>query len=73
MKPIIFKFKGGQPKNVFNTPHGNFAVGDKMIDEEGNILLSPDCRTIGELRGRAEYLKKLIDDAVLVAEVQLPA
>ena len=73
MKPIIFKFKGGQPKEVFNTPHGNFAVGDRMKDEDGNILLSPDCRTIGELREQAEYLKKLIDEAVLSAEVQLPS
>jgi len=73
MKSIIFKFEGGQPKEFSNTQHGRFALGDNAKDAEGNIFLSPDCRTIGELRGQAAYLKKLIDEAVLAAEVQLPA
>ncbi|HEY4417438.1 MAG TPA: hypothetical protein VGO57_17230 [Verrucomicrobiae bacterium] len=73
MKAIYFKFKGGQPRDVFNTPVGHFAIGSKFPDGEGDLLISPECRTIGELRGRADYLKKLIDEAVLSAEVHLPA
>jgi hypothetical protein len=72
MRPIYFLFKGGQPKDFLNTPHGHFAVGLKIGDADGNILLSPDCRTIGELREQAEYLKKLIDESVIEAEACLP-
>ena len=71
MKSIIFQFKGGQPNNVFNTPHGHFAVGDNIPEKDGTILISPDCRTISQLREQAEYLKKLIDEAVVMAEVHL--
>ena len=72
MKTIYFKFKGGQPNDAFNTPRGNFALGDHWPDGD-DTLLSPECRTIGELRGRAMYLKNLIDEAVLSAEVNLPS
>jgi len=72
MKTIYFKFKGGQPNDAFNTPRGNFALGEHFGDSE-DVLLSPECRTIGELRGRAMYLKNLIDEAVLSAEVNLPS
>jgi hypothetical protein len=72
IKTIYFKFKGGQPNDAFNTPRGHFALGQNFGDSE-DILISPECRTIEELRGRAIYLKNLIDEAVLSAEVDLPS
>ncbi len=73
MKGIFFKFKGGQPKNIFNTPKGYIACGTYQPDEGGLILLSTECRTIGELKEQAEYLKKMIDEAVIEAESCLPS
>lgn len=74
MNTIDFKFGGGQPKDFSNTPRGWIAVGGgHAVDTtDGTVLLSAECRTIGELRAQGERLKRLIDEAVARAEVYLP-
>ena len=73
MNTIYFKFIGGQPNNVANTPVGHFAVGaNRPISVDGTILLSPECRHMSELKSQASRLKSLIDDAVIEAEKYLP-
>ena len=72
MKTIFFKFSGGQPQNVFNTPHGWLALGDHA-KKYGTALLSVECRTMEELRAQADYLKRLIDESVVDAEKHLPS
>jgi hypothetical protein len=42
------------------------------IDKDGTPLLSAECRHMSELRGAANRLKKLIDDALIEAEKYLP-
>lgn len=73
MNTIYFKFIGGQPKDVMNTPVGYFAVGaNRPIGKDGTVLLSPECRHMAELRSEAKRLKDLIDEAVMDAEKYLP-
>ena len=69
MGTLQFKSGGGQIANFSNTPHGWIVASDA----DTTILLSSECRTMGELRARADYLKRLIDDAVVDAERNLPS
>jgi len=48
-------------------------VGVSISNEQGDISLSPECRTVEELRAQANYLKKQIDEAVIDAEKYLPS
>jgi hypothetical protein len=73
MKGIFFKFKGGQPKDIFNTPKGYIACGFYQPDEEGLILISTECTTVAQLKEQADYLKSMIDAAVIESESCLPA
>ena len=51
---------------------GWLAVGDHVIQQDGTHLLSCQCVTSTEFEERAEYLKNLIDEAVVAAKRKLP-
>ena len=74
LNTIYFKPGGGQPKGFFNTPHGWLVVGANHpgSDQDETIMLSAECRTIGELKAQGERLKGLIDEAIQDAEAYLP-
>lgn len=52
---------------------GGIACGFYQPDEEGLILISTECTTVAQLKEQADYLKSMIDAAVIESESCLPA
>ena len=73
MKTILFKSGEGKMADVSNTPRGWLAVGEHTSHHDGTVLLSSECCTVEQLRRQADRLHRLIDEAVVDAERDLPS